>query len=234
MGFPLHSEDSCNAIGQAYYGPVILITDALSYSTTDIFAAGFQDNKVGYILGTSDNTGAGGANKWTYDELVKALGREGKTRFPALPNQASFDLALRRSVRVGENEGRPLEELGVTPDRRHYMTRKDLMRQNSDLVRHAAQILATQPCYGLSVQAGKGKNRTLRVSATSKVRPRDQRKRIARVEILIDGRSRKSLNARNGKLSPTNVVIGKSRKFDWQVQAFDYDDKLVAIARRQR
>jgi hypothetical protein len=234
MGFPLHSEDSCNAMGQAYYGPVILITDALSYSTTDIFAAGFQDNKVGYILGTSDNTGAGGANKWTYDELVKALGREGKTRFPALPNKASFDLALRRSVRVGANEGRPLEELGVTPDRRHYMTRKDLMRQNSDLVRHAARILATQPCYGLSVQNVKGKNQTLRVSATSKVRPRDRRKRIARVDILVDGRSRKSLNARNGMLSPTNVVLGKSRKFNWLVQAFDYHDNLVAFSRRPR
>lgn len=234
MGFPLQSEDLCNAIGQAYYGPVILITDALSYSTTDIFAAGFQDNKVGYILGTSDNTGAGGANKWRYDELVKVLGRDGKSRFPALPNQASFDLALRRSVRVGENEGRPLEELGVTPDRRHYMTRQDLMRHNSDLVRHAARILATQPCYGLSVQTVRGKNRTLRVSAASKVRPRDRRKRIARVEILVDGRSRKSLNARNGMLSPTNVVIDKSRKFDWLVQAFDHDDNLVAAARRQR
>src|SRR5439155_11785706 len=37
-GFPLNSEQSCNDIGQVYYGPVILITDALSYSTTDIFA----------------------------------------------------------------------------------------------------------------------------------------------------------------------------------------------------
>src|SRR6266850_2208380 len=39
-GFPLNSEESCNDIGQEYHGPVILITDALSYSTTDIFAAG--------------------------------------------------------------------------------------------------------------------------------------------------------------------------------------------------
>ena len=234
MGFPLQSEELCNAIGQAYYGPVILITDALSYSTTDIFAAGFQDNKVGFILGTSDNTGAGGANKWTYDELVKALGRAGKHRFTPLPNQASFDLALRRSVRVGKCEGRPLEELGVTPDRRHYMTRADLMKHNSDLVRHAARILATQPCYSLSVEVRGSGNRTLRVSAGSKVRPRDRRKRIAHVDILVDGRSRKSLNAHNGTLSPTNVSVGHSKKFDWLVQAFDHDDNLVASARRQR
>ena len=143
-------------------------------------------------------------------------------------------MALRRSVRVGENEGRPLEELGVTPDRRHYMTRKDLMKHNSDLIKHAARILANQPCYGLSVQTGKGKNRALRVSAASKVRPRDRRKRIARVEILVDGRSRKSLNVRNGNLPPTTVTIGAARKFDWLVEAFDHDNNLVATARRQR
>src|ERR1044072_5602194 len=69
-GFPFNSEESCNDIGQVYHGPVILIIDALSYSTTDMFAAGFQDNEVGEVLGTSDNTGAGGANNWTYDDLM--------------------------------------------------------------------------------------------------------------------------------------------------------------------
>src|SRR5581483_1098103 len=81
LGFPLNSEESCNDVGQAYYGPVILITDALSYSTTDMFAAGFQDNEIGEILGTSDNTGAGGANLWRYDDLIKAFGKNAKSIF---------------------------------------------------------------------------------------------------------------------------------------------------------
>ncbi len=46
-GFPLTLDALGNGIGQVYYGPVVLITDALSYSATDIFAAGFQDNEVG-------------------------------------------------------------------------------------------------------------------------------------------------------------------------------------------
>ena len=234
MGFPLQSEESANAIGQAYYGPVILITDALSYSTTDIFAAGFQDHKIGKILGTSDNTGAGGANKWEYADLVTVLGRRGKTKFKPLPNNASFDLALRRSVRVGEREGRPLEELGINPDHRHYMTKNDVMKRNVDMVRHAARILAAQPTYRLSVQPGTGRSHTLRINASSKVRPRHLRKRISRVDIFVDGRPRKSLNARNGMLPPTKVVVGKTPKFDWLVQAFDHDDNLVASARRQR
>ena len=66
-GFPLTLDPLGNGIGQVYYGPVVLITDALSYSATDIFAAGFQDNEVGRVLGTGGNTGAGGANSgpWT-------------------------------------------------------------------------------------------------------------------------------------------------------------------------
>ena len=46
----------CNLFGQRYYGPVALIIDALCYSTTDIFAAGFQDHEIGPVIGTT--TGA--------------------------------------------------------------------------------------------------------------------------------------------------------------------------------
>jgi hypothetical protein len=51
-------------LGQTYYGPVVLIIDALCYKPTVIFAAGFQDHEIGPILGTSGNTGDGGANVW--------------------------------------------------------------------------------------------------------------------------------------------------------------------------
>jgi hypothetical protein len=60
----------CNDIGQRYYGPVVIITDARCYSTTDIFVAGFQDHAIGKVLGADANTGAGGANVWT-DELIR-------------------------------------------------------------------------------------------------------------------------------------------------------------------
>ena len=234
MGFPLQPEEWCNQIGQVYYGPVILITDALSYSTTDIFAAGFQDNGVGVILGTSDNTGAGGANLWYYDDLITALGKSSRTQFKPLPRDTDLRLAMRRSVRIGPCEGRPLEELGVNPDHRHYMTRRDLMNRNIDLVRQAAHILQTKPVYSLRVQPAKGANRALWISASSKVRPRDNRRRISRVDVFVNGRPQKSLSARNGALLGKTVSLGKSRKFDWLVQAFDYDNKLVALARRHK
>jgi C-terminal processing protease CtpA/Prc len=50
---------------------VVLVVDALTYSAADIFAAGFQDNELGPILGTSATTRAGGANVWTAAQLLQ-------------------------------------------------------------------------------------------------------------------------------------------------------------------
>lgn len=235
LGFPLNSEESCNDIGQVYYGPVILITDALSYSTTDMFAAGFQDNEAGEILGTSDNTGAGGANVWWYEDLINAVGKRQKSLFKPLPRDAELMLAMRRSIRVGQRDGRPLEELGIAPDHRHYMTRRDLMNRNVDLVRRAARILETKPVYLLSAKPVNGQKHVLNVAASSKVRPRDRGKKISRVDISVNGRPYKSLNARNGTLQHTRVSLARAGgKIDWSVQAFDHENNLVAARRRHR
>ena len=112
-GFPLTLDALGNGIGQVYYGPVVLITDALSYSATDIFAAGFQDNEVGKVLGTGGNTGAGGANFWSLDDLLRAQKKDPKSPFKTLPKGAEMIVAMRRSIRVGLRAGSPLEEFGV-------------------------------------------------------------------------------------------------------------------------
>ena len=51
-----HPTDLANSIGQRYYGPVVLITDARCYSATDIFCAGFADHRIGPVLGVDANT----------------------------------------------------------------------------------------------------------------------------------------------------------------------------------
>jgi hypothetical protein len=58
--------------------------------------------------------------------------------------------------------------------------------------------------------------------------------RISHVDVFLNGRPHKSLNAHNGILKPTTVTLGKSRGVDWLVQAFDYDNNLVAVSRRHR
>jgi C-terminal processing protease CtpA/Prc len=234
LGFPVSSEAQCNNIGQVYHGPVILVTDALSYSTTDMFAAGFQDNEIGEILGTSDNTGAGGANVWWYEDLMNAVGKTSMSLFKPLPRNSDLAIAMRRSIRVGEREGRPLEELGIAPDYRHYMTKRDLLKRNVDLLTHAANILSTKPIYSLTVQPVEGRDRGLRIAASSKVRPRDKKKQVSRVDIFVNGRPHKILVAKNGAVPLSTVSLGKSKeKLDWLVQAFDHDNNLVAASRRR-
>ncbi|HEY0733712.1 MAG TPA: S41 family peptidase [Herpetosiphonaceae bacterium] len=146
LSFPVTSKESCNAIGRVYGGPVVLITDARCYSATDLFAAGFQDHRIGKILGTSGNTGAGGANVWTHSDLCALVGRLSprsamRKVFNPLPRGAEMRVAMRRCLRVQENAGIPIEDLGIIPDARHYMTKQDLLENNVVLLDKAARLL---------------------------------------------------------------------------------------------
>jgi hypothetical protein len=235
-GFPFDSDESCNDIGQVYHGPVVLITDALSYSTTDIFAAGFQDNEVGEILGTSDNTGAGGANLWWYKDLINAFGKHPKSPFKPLPRGADMLVAVRRSIRVGRHAGRPLEEFGIVPDRRHYMTKRDVLESNADLIMRAARILMKKPKYTLSVKpfTPKDGSRGVVINAVSKIEPLDSRKNISRVDVYLDGRPHKSLDAEDGSIRARRIALpgSRRRKTELLVEARDGANNLLAVYRR--
>lgn len=150
-GVPITDPASCNALGQRYCGPVVLVVDPLCYSTTDIFAAGFQDHAIGPVLGTGAATGAGGANVWGYD-LLSDLDPQ---RYRPLPKGAGMRIAIRRTLRVGPRAGTPVEDLGVQPDELHEMTRDDLLKGNADLIEHAATLLAAQTVRELSGTAAK-------------------------------------------------------------------------------
>ncbi|MDM0071635.1 S41 family peptidase [Variovorax sp. J31P207] len=67
-GIPIEGEDAdYNKVGRKYSGPVILISDALAFSTADMFAAGFIDNEIGKVICTDGNMAAAGGNNWTWD-----------------------------------------------------------------------------------------------------------------------------------------------------------------------
>jgi hypothetical protein len=152
QGFPLLPIEAYNNIGQKYQGPVVLVTDALCYSTTDIFAAGFQDHRIGVILGVDANTGAGGANVWEYS-LISDLFHDPRSSGPCLDTRRSASRSA--ASRVGANAGVPLEDLGVVPDALHNPTRKDLLERNVDLINRAAVLLSKQPWQRLvALRAG--------------------------------------------------------------------------------
>jgi hypothetical protein len=179
---PISNPAACNAIGQRYYGPVVLVTNALCYSATDIFTAGFRDHRVGIILGTDGNTGAGGANPFDHALLRTLFSRRGRLRagspLEKLPNGSSLHVAIRRTVRVGAHSGTLLEDLGVVPDERHWMTRNDVMKRNADLIESAGRLLAKLPCYILAVEPLAPGSTALDVMTGN----------ITRLDVLLDGR----------------------------------------------
>ena len=202
QGFPLTDPSDCNNIGQVYQGPVVLVTDAFCYSTTDIFAAGFQDHDIGTILGCHANTGAGGANVWDHADLLQYLDVS-PNPFTALPGEAGMRVAARRSTRVGTRSGVPLEDLGVVPNERYYMTRADLLNHNVDLIERAAKILKGKLSFPLQLRHGAAPLSKLRVTS----------KNIDRVDLIVDGRPAlsKDVRARTMEIALPNPVRSGSR-----------------------
>lgn len=70
QGLPIEGTDEdANQLGQYYFGPVVLVTDALAFSTADIFAAGFIDHGIGKVICIDKNMAAAGGNNWQFGVL---------------------------------------------------------------------------------------------------------------------------------------------------------------------
>lgn len=186
---PITPEDGANDIGQTYQGPAVLITDARCYSATDIFAAGWADHGIGPILGVDENTGAGGANVWTHgllSTLMQIPTPDPDSPYRPLPQGANMRVSIRRTLRVGNLSGTPVEDLGIRPDHRHLLTRNDLLADNVDLMERAAQLLAEQPVHRLDVTVSPGSDGNLAVQLTGTG--------VDRADLSVDGRPRASVD----------------------------------------
>jgi Peptidase family S41 len=136
---PLTDPEWCNDVGRRYPGPVVAVVDANTYSSGDLFAAGFVDNQVGPLVCVGEGTGAGGANVWQHGQLRDALAGTA-FGFGTPPGGVGFTLSIRRAVRSGPADGVPIEDLGVggIP---YDMTRRDLLDGNRDLLEFCAGLL---------------------------------------------------------------------------------------------
>ena len=105
-------DEQCNDLGQHYGGPVVVVVDANTYSSGDLFTAGIVDNRIGPVLCVGQATGAGGANVWDSDDLRVAL-KAADQPLPRLPEGVAFTVAVRRAVRTGDAEGTLIEDAGV-------------------------------------------------------------------------------------------------------------------------
>jgi Peptidase family S41 len=220
---PISDPAMCNAIGQRYYGPVVLITNALCYSATDIFTAGFHDHDIGTILGTDGNTGAGGANPFDHSLIRTLFSRAGKpvsdSPLRKLPSGCAFHIAVRRTLRVGALAGVLLEDFGVTPDQRHWMTKDDLLHHNVDLIEEAAQLLAGRPCYALAVgQLAPG---ATELNVTTK--------NITSLDVLLDGRLLHSGPIKDGA---NGIPLGRRGRRQSRLDLRGYRGAKLVAARK--
>jgi hypothetical protein len=221
--FPITPEDGANAVGQRYFGPVVLVTDARCYSATDIFAAGFQDHAIGPVLGVDDNTGAGGANVWTHGLLqaLRDLPPDTDTPYSQLPKQSDMRVAIRRTLRVGALAGTPVEDLGVRSDVRHEMTRKDVLEGNVDLLDAAGALLAGRPVRRLRVTPSLAVDGTLTLQLVTAG--------MDRVDLYVDGRPRGSSDVTDGDRTLTFAGVGTAAS----VQVYGFAAGELVAARTQ-
>ncbi|PBC70115.1 peptidase S41-like protein [Streptomyces sp. TLI_235] len=220
--FPITPEDGANAIGQRYFGPVVLVTNARCYSATDIFTAGFQDHRIGTVLGVDRTTGAGGANVWTHELLSELAADDPATPYRPLPSGASMRVAIRRTLRVGAQSGTPVEDLGVTPDELHRITRRDLLEGNADLMERAGELLKAMTPHAVAITdaATTGGALRLKVKTTN----------IDRLDVYIDQRPKASVDLLNGQADVTvpDAATANSARVEGYV-----DGELVASRTEQ-
>ena len=113
-GFSITDPQDANRIGRIYSGPCVLLADGLTYSSGEIFTAGFYDHGIGDVIGSGPFTGGGGANVWSHEHLSEYL-----TALPGIPdptplkNGATLSLAIRRAMRVHGAAGTAIEDTGV-------------------------------------------------------------------------------------------------------------------------
>ncbi|MEV4088508.1 S41 family peptidase [Nonomuraea fuscirosea] len=214
--FRITPADGANAIGQRYFGPVVLITNALCYSATDIFAGGFQDHRIGPVLGTDDSTGAGGANVWTHALLKLLLELPSPvpgSPYQPLPGQAGMRVSIRRTLRVHDLAGTPVEDLGVASDHRHRMTRDDVLHGNADLLARAGELLAGRPVRRLDVRVtGTGLTLSTRL--------------VDRADVYVDGRPAVSVDVTGPETTVT--VPGAAGAGVIRVEGFEHGELVAA------
>jgi Peptidase family S41 len=137
------SDEAANNVGQRYGGPVVCVVDANTFSSGDLFTAGFADNQIGPIIVVGNATGAGGANVWGSDDVEVALAAAGRT-LPPLPDGVSYTIAVRRAIRSGDADGTVIEDIGIS-GQPYEMTRADVLGSNDDLLKYCVALLDTLP-----------------------------------------------------------------------------------------
>jgi carboxyl-terminal processing protease len=107
---------------QPFRGPLAVLVDGCSGSTSEIFAGGMQDLKRARVFGT------------------RTAGAALPSVFERLPNGDGFQYAIANYISEG---GKPLEGFGVTPDEPVKLTRRALLEGRDPVLDRALSWIET-------------------------------------------------------------------------------------------
>ena len=130
-------------------------------------------------------------------------------------------VSIRRTLRVGEQAGTPVENLGVTPDERYFMTKNDLLNSNEDLINHATEILSKLPVRHLDIRT-EPSVAGLTVTATTSG--------LSRLDVYIDGRPVQSFDI-DGQPLTFQVDVPADAEL---LECAGYDKDSLVVARKIR
>ncbi len=218
---PITPVEACNDIGQVYGGPVVAVVDANTYSSGDLFAAGFVDNELGPLVSVGEATGAGGANVWLPEHVSDALLGTPYEQTP-LPGGIGYTISVRRATRAGPADGSAIEDVGVRGNHVYAMTRRDLVDDpgNQGLLAFCGKLLAARRRSSLEIQASATDADPLLVRTTG----------LDRLDLFVDERPHESrvITDRSTR-SRFDVVPG------WQtIEARGYRDRTLLQRRTLR
>jgi hypothetical protein len=131
LPLPFYKEGALEKIGQYYFRPVSVFTNANCYSSCDMFSALMQDQKAAIIFGEDSTTGAGGANNHFQASFVKSL-NEDLGPFQKLPASQDMVFAFRQSIRTGPSAGVLIENMGILSDQLARTSITDLYTDSAE------------------------------------------------------------------------------------------------------
>ncbi|KAJ3224138.1 hypothetical protein HK099_000188 [Clydaea vesicula] len=127
--YRMTSPSAANFYGQAYLKPVAVFNDGNCYSACDLLSAGLQDHQaIKKMYGADLNTGAGGASVVGINNFFKLAS---PSDFPGLPKGMDFSIGYRQLVRNGVNDGKLIEDLGISVDKFIRPTLSDMFNVNN-------------------------------------------------------------------------------------------------------
>lgn len=122
----------------------LTIVDRNTASAAEVFAAGFQDNNVGEIIGNHASTAGACAHGVRLSNLMMARVNELAYPFDRESNAGRIRFALARVLRSGRSAGIQIEGVGVKPDIIVPLTEVDMLERNRKLLTTAMTRLLAQ------------------------------------------------------------------------------------------